>query len=68
MRDEREGRAAAVMAAEGLPWSVRSAGGEGEIAAVSAPVSSLEAVQAVAPRLRALGYRYVALELTSGEQ
>ena len=66
-REEREARAAAVLEAEGLPWRVRSVGLDGEIAAVSAPPSMLDAVRAVAPRLRTLGYRYVALDLADAE-
>ena len=65
--EDRAGKAAAVLAAEGLSWPVRSAGMEGEIAAVAAPPSSLEAVRRVAPALRSLGYRYVALDLAGAE-
>ena len=64
---DREARAAAILEEEGLPWRVRTAGPDGEIAAVSAPASQLEAVRGIAPRLRSIGYRYVALDLADGE-
>lgn len=65
--DDRAARAEGLLRERGLPWRVRSVGREGEIAAVSAPPSSLEAVREAAPRLRSLGYRYVALDLAEGE-
>lgn len=59
----RETEARAVLEAEGLAGQVRSAGPDGEIAAVSGSGATLSSVQRVAPRLRSLGYRYVALDL-----
>ena len=59
----RDARARAVLAAEGLAADVRSTGRDGEIATVAAPVSSLAAVRAVAPKLRSLGYQFVAIDL-----
>lgn len=64
---ERESRAVALLAQEGVAARVRSLGPDGEIAAVAAEPSSLGALRAAAPRLRALGYRYVALDLGDGE-
>ena len=65
---EREARARALLEGEGLPARVRSLGTEGEIAAVSAPLSAMDALRAAAPALRSLGYRYVALDLVDGPQ
>lgn len=65
---DREARARALLEGEGLAAGVRSLGMEGEIAAVSAPLSALEALRAAAPALRSLGYRYVALDLVDGPQ
>lgn len=64
---EREARARALLAGEGLAATIRSAGPDDEIAAVAAPLSSMAAVRALAPSLRALGYRYVTLDLTAAE-
>lgn len=65
---DREARARAVLEDEGVGARVRSLGMEGEIAAVAAPASSLEALRRVAPRLRELGYRYVALDLPADDR
>lgn len=65
---DREARARALLEAEGLPPRVRSLGMDGEIAAVSAPLSAMETLRAAAPGLRSLGYRYVALDLADGAQ
>ena len=62
---ERDARARALLEAEGLAADVRSAGADGEIAAVAAGPSSLDALRALTPRLRELGYRYVAIDLTA---
>lgn len=42
---------------------VRAAGRVGEIAAVEAPPGCVARVRELAPRIRALGFRYVALDL-----
>ncbi|HUG41397.1 MAG TPA: hypothetical protein VMM12_12995 [Longimicrobiales bacterium] len=63
---DREARARAILAEEGVAARVRAVGADGEIAAVAAPAASLEAVRRLAPRLRTLGYRYVALDLVDG--
>jgi hypothetical protein len=65
---DREERARAILSNEGLDARVRSLGMEREIAAVMAPPSSLEALRRLAPRLRELGYRYVALDLTADDR
>lgn len=59
----REAEARVVLEAVGVAGQVRSLGPDGEIAAVSGPGTSLAVVQGIAPRLRSLGYRYVALDL-----
>lgn len=43
--------------------TVAAAGHESEIAAVVAPVSALTRLRELAPAVKALGFRYVALEL-----
>lgn len=48
---------------EGLAASVTSAGWTGEIAAVRGDPSLREGLARLAPEIRALGFRYVALEL-----
>lgn len=68
MYRDREARARALLEAEGLPPHVRSLGMDGEIAAVSAPLSAMEALRLAAPGLRSLGYRYVGLDLADGAQ
>lgn len=42
---------------------VETAGHESDIAAVAAPASELARLQELAPAMKALGFRYVALEL-----
>lgn len=63
---EREASARSLLAEEGIAAVVRSAGADGEIAAVQAPPSSMVALRALVPRLRSLGYRFVAIDLTAG--
>lgn len=46
---------------------VRAAGHESEIAAVEAPRESATVLAALAPEIKALGFRYVALELIPDE-
>lgn len=49
----------------GVPATkVEEAGHEGEIAAVTAPARYATAIGALAPEIKALGFRYVALDLT----
>jgi len=72
-RDADEARAAAdarVAAAERLLAEhglagvrVRTAGHEREVAAIAAPPSALARLAELAPAIRSLGFRYVALEL-----
>lgn len=49
--------------AAGIDAPVRATGVDGEIAAVTGPSELREELARLAPRLRALGFRYVALEL-----
>lgn len=60
---ERTERAAALLAGAGLVASVTAAGAEGEIAAVRCDPSLRERLARLAPEIRGLGFRYVALEL-----
>jgi hypothetical protein len=62
--DPRLAAAAAILAGAGVPGArVRAAGHQAEVAAVAAPPALLQRVAAAAPRIKALGFRYVALEL-----
>ena len=56
-----------LLGAAGIDVVVASAGPQGEIAAVRAPADALPAVAAHAAAIRALGFRYVALELATAE-
>lgn len=51
-----------VLDAAGIDAPVRAAGSEGDIAAVTGSWSLREALAELAPELRSLGFRYVALE------
>lgn len=67
MRDARTDRAEGLLAEAGLAASVSAAGRDGEIAAVRAAPESVGELRRLAPRIRALGFRAVALELGSSE-
>ena len=56
-------RATRVLIDAGIEAEVTAAGLQGEIAAVRAPADRLPEVAAHAAAIRALGFRYVALEL-----
>ena len=60
---DRAREAGRMLAAAGIDASVAVAGHEGEIAAVRASAERLPAVALHAPAIRALGFRYVAIEL-----
>lgn len=65
-RDERELRAEALLRANGLDEvRVTAVGQPPEIAAVQAPVALAARLAELAPAVRALGFRYVALDLTT---
>lgn len=61
--DARLRRARALLERAGIAATIEAVGHEGDIAAVRAPASSLVALRELAPDLRALGYRYVAVDL-----
>ena len=62
-KDERVREATRLLRDAGIHASVDSAGQGGDIAAVRAPGDRLADVAAHASAIRALGFRYVALEL-----
>jgi PP-loop superfamily ATP-utilizing enzyme len=67
-RDERVERAEALLRERGLASArVAAAGSKGEIAAISAPPGAVAELAELAPRIKALGFRYVTLELPEGE-
>lgn len=55
-----------VLLREGIEGRVRAVGVEGEIAAVTGPSRLRARLARVAPELRAMGFRYVALDLENG--
>ena len=65
---ERTTQAKRVLAAIGVDARVSAAGHEKEIAALRADVGALGAIAAQAPALRALGFRYVAIEIGSAQR
>jgi hypothetical protein len=61
---ERAARAEAILREAGVPLVRVSAAGEaGEVAAVLAPPEAAAQLADLAPRLKSLGFSYVALEL-----
>ena len=64
---ERSARATRLLREAGIEAKVTAAGQQNDIAAVQAPAGQLERIAAHAPAIRALGFRYVALELRAGE-
>lgn len=62
----RVAEARRVLGAAGIDAPVRAAGSDGDIAAVTGPWELREVLARLAPELRSLGFRYVALELDSG--
>ena len=65
--EDRLARARVLLDAEGLSVSVSLAGREGEIVVVGGDPSLRRRLGELAPALRELGFRYVALELEPGE-
>ncbi len=52
----------------GIEATVEAAGVGAEIAAVRADVGTLERIAALAPEIRTLGFRYVALDVTPAKE
>lgn len=61
--DDRLSAVAALLRRHGITARVDAAGPNDEIAAIAAPVSELEPLRELAPRVKAIGFEYVALEL-----
>lgn len=59
---DRIERARAVLARAGIDATVRAAGFDGDIVAVTGPSTLREPLARIAPELRSLGFRYVALD------
>jgi hypothetical protein len=64
---ERLDAAQAILAREGIPALVTIAGHARDVAAVSAAPEHLARLAELAPEVKALGFRYLALELQAGE-
>lgn len=60
---QRGAEAERLLAQSGIRATVSAAGPTGEIAAVAAPVYRLADIAACAAAIRALGFRYVAIEI-----
>jgi hypothetical protein len=63
MTDLRLVRAQRILGHNGLASNLSVAGFADDILAVQAPVTQMEALHALAPELKQLGFRYIALEL-----
>lgn len=64
--DERLERARALLERAGMEVEVGTAGAEAEILAVRTGLEERAAVARLAPEIRALGFRYVTIELEGG--
>ncbi len=64
--DTRAAAIQAILAREGIAGSVAVVGFAGDVAAVTAPPEALARLAELAPEIKALGFRYVALELPAG--
>lgn len=67
MRDERIRAVEALLSREGIEDAhVSVAGGAGEVAALSVTYHHAARLAALAPAIKALGFKYVALDLAAG--
>jgi len=66
--DARVAAVEAILAREGIPGSACVAGHAGDVAALSVPAETLARLAALAPEIKALGFRYVAVELAPGTE
>jgi hypothetical protein len=67
MHDLRLVRAERMLHEHGISGAVRLAGHEDDVIAIQADISKLNELRALAPELKELGFRYVALELDTEE-
>ena len=65
--DVRIVRAERMLLAHGIDAAVSVAGHEDDVIAIQADISKLSELRALAPELKELGFRYVALELDTEE-
>jgi NAD(P)-dependent dehydrogenase (short-subunit alcohol dehydrogenase family) len=65
--DLRVARAERILDAHGIAAAVSIAGHEDDVIAIQADISKLKELRALAPELKGLGFRYVALELDTEE-
>ena len=68
MRDLRIVRAERVLSSHGLSTDASVSGQGDDIIAVRAPFEQLKQLREIAPALKELGFRYVALELKTAEE
>lgn len=67
MRDVRVVRAERVLSSHGLSTDASITGQSEDIIAVRAPFEQLRHLREIAPELKELGFRYVALELKTAD-
>ncbi len=65
--DARVGAIEAILAREGIAGSAAVAGFAGDVAAVRVAPEALARLAELAPEIKALGFRYVALELPADQ-
>ena len=68
MTDLRVVRAERLLTDHGLPAAVSVTGHADDVLAVQAPFTHLIELRSLAPKLKELGFRYVALELNTEER
>ncbi len=66
--DARVAAIEAILAREGIAGSAAVAGFAGDVAALTVAPEWLPRLAELAPEIKALGFRYVALELPPGEE
>ncbi len=66
--DTRVAAVEAILAREGIAGRAAVAGFAGDVAALTVGPESLARLAELAPEIKALGFRYVALELLPGEE
>ena len=61
-------RAAALLAGEGIAGDVSVAGHEDEVLVVAVPAVARSRLEGLAPRLKAIGFRSITLELSAPDE
>ncbi len=61
-------RAAALLTGEGIAGDVSVAGHEEDVLVVAVPAVARSRLEGLAPRLKAIGFRYITLELSAPDE